>query len=147
MRWGLNKFFYNKNKNSLRTAYVLLLKEKYCDEYGNLLSEYPTFYQFRYFYRKHKKMSTFYISRTGLKNYQKNKRPLLGNTIKQFANHIGIGMLDSTICDIYLVNDNGDLVGRPILTACVDAYSSLCCGYSLSWEGGMYSLRDLPNAP
>ena len=88
-------------------------------------------------------MSTFYISRTGLKNYQKNKRPLLGNTIKQFANHIGIGMLDSTICDIYLVNDNGDLVGRPILTACVDAYSSLCCGYSLSWEGGMYSLRDL----
>lgn len=143
MRWALNKFFYNKNKNSLRTAYILLVKEKYCDEYGNLLSEYPTFYQFRYFYRKHKKMSTFYISRTGLKNYQKNKRPLLGNTIKQFANHIGIGMLDSTICDIYLVNDNGDLVGRPILTACVDAYSSLCCGYSLSWEGGMYSLRDL----
>lgn len=52
-------------------------------------------------------------------------------------------MLDSTICDIYLVNDGGNLVGRPILTACVDAYSGLCCGYSLSWEGGVYSLKSL----
>lgn len=29
------------------------------------------------------------------------------------------------------------------MTACIDAYSSLCCGYSLSWEGGVYSLRGL----
>lgn len=143
MRWALNKFFYNQNKNSLHIAYVLMLREKYCDKYGDLLPEYLSFYQFRYFYRRHKKMSTYYISRNGLKNYQRNDRPLLGNGVQQFANHIGIGMLDSTICDIYLVNDNGDLVGRPILTACIDAYSSLCCGYSLSWEGGMYSLRDL----
>ena len=34
-------------------------------------------------------------------------------------------------------------LGRPILTACVDAYSGLCCGYALSWEGGVYSLRNL----
>ena len=52
-------------------------------------------------------------------------------------------MLDATICDIYLVDDAGSLVGRPILTACVDAYSGLCCGYSLTWEGGVYSLREL----
>lgn len=52
-------------------------------------------------------------------------------------------MLDSTICDIYLVNEAGGLVGRPILTACIDAYSGLCCGYTLSWEGGTYSLRGL----
>lgn len=52
-------------------------------------------------------------------------------------------MLDATVCDIYLVNETGDLVGRPILTACVDAYGGLSCGYSLSWEGGVYSLRNL----
>ena len=52
-------------------------------------------------------------------------------------------MLDATVCDIYLINDEGNLVGRPILTACIDAYSSMCCGYSLSWEGGVYSLRGL----
>ena len=143
MRWALNKFFYTKNKNSLPVAYTLLLKEKYCDSLGNLLPEYPSFYQFRYFYRKTKKMQTYYISRDGLKNYQKNNRPLLGDGIQEYASSVGMGMLDATVCDIYLINEAGNLVGRPILTVCIDAYSSLCCGYSLSWEGGVYSLRGL----
>lgn len=143
MRWALNKFFYTKHKNSLNTAYLFLLKEKYCDAIGNLLPEYPSFYQFRYFYRKTKKMQTYYISRNGLKDYQKNNRPLLGDGIQEYASSVGMGMLDATVCDIYLVNDAGKLVGRPILTVCIDAYSSLCCGYLLSWEGGVYSLRGL----
>lgn len=143
MRWALNKFFYTKHKNSLSVAYTLLLKEKYCDSLGNLLPEYPSFYQFRYFYRKTRKMQTYYISRDGLKDYQKNNRPLLGDGIREYASSVGMGMLDATVCDIYLVNEAGNLVGRPILTACIDAYSSLCCGYSLSWEGGVYSLRGL----
>lgn len=143
IRWALNKFFYTKNKNSLRTAYMFMLREKYCDNNGTLTDKFPSFYQFRYFYRKHKKLETLYISRNGLKDYQRNNRPLLGEGIQDFAPNVGVGMLDSTICDIYLVDDAGNLVGRPILTACVDAYSSLCCGYSLSWEGGVYSIKNL----
>lgn len=143
MRWALNKFFYTRRKNSLTVAYRLLLKEKYCDSLGNLLPQYPSFYQFRYFYRKTRKMQTYYISRDGLKDYQKNNRPLLGDGIQEYASSIGFGMLDATICDIYLINEAGNLIGRPILTTCIDAYSSLCCGYSLSWEGGVYSLRGL----
>lgn len=143
MRWALNKYFYTQRKNSLQTAYTLMLKEKYCGANGLLLSEYPSIHQFRYFYRKHKNMQNYYISRNGLKSYQRNNRPLLGNGIQEFAPNIGMGMLDATVCDIYLVNDAGGIIGRPILTACIDAYSSLCCGYSLSWEGGVYSLRSL----
>lgn len=143
MRWALNKFYYTRQKNSLTTAYMQMLKHKYCDASGNLLSNHPSVHQFRYFYRKHNKRQTEYISRDGLKNYQRNNRPLLGEGIQEFAPCIGTGMLDSTICDIYLVNEAGSLVGRPILTACVDAYSGLCCGYALSWEGGVYSLRNL----
>lgn len=143
MRWALNKFFYNKNRNSIATTYMLMLKEKYRDSYGVLLPEYPTIDQFKYFYRKTKNMQNYYISRDGLSNYQRNNRPLLGDGVQEFAPYIGIGMLDATICDIYLVNEANNLVGRPILTACVDAYSGLCCGYSLSWEGGVYSLRNL----
>lgn len=143
MRWALNKFFYTRNQNSLKTAYTLMLKQKYCDINGKLLPEYPTFNQFRYFYRKTKSMQTYYISRDGLKNYQRNNRPLVGDGVQQFAPNVGVGMLDATICDIYLVDDAGNLVGRPVLTTCIDAYSSLCCGYSLTWEGGMYSLRNL----
>ena len=143
MRWALNKFYYTRQKNSLTTAYMQMLKHKYCDASGNLLSNHPSVHQFRYFYRKHNKRQTEYISRDGLKNYQRNNRPLLGEGIQEFAPSVGTGMLDSTICDIYLVNEAGSLVGRPILTACVDAYSGLCCGYALTWEGGVYSLRNL----
>lgn len=121
----------------------MMLKEKYCDASGVLLPEYPSIHQFRYFYNKTKKMQNYYISREGLKGYQRNSRPLLGEGVCTFAPNVGVGMLDATICDIYLVNEVGNLIGRPILTACIDAYSSLCCGYSLSWEGGVYSLRGL----
>lgn len=143
MRWALNKFFYTTQKQSLHTAYTMMLKEKYCDPMGTLPEEYPSFYQFRYFYRKTRKMQNYYISRNGLTYYQRNNRPLLGDGIQEFAPAVGTGMLDATICDIYLVNEAGNLVGRPILTACIDAYSGLCCGYALSWEGGVYSLRGL----
>lgn len=143
IRWALNKFFYTTKKQSLMTAYTMMLKEKYCDSMGVLESAYPSFYQFRYFYRKTKKMQNFYISRDGLKNYQRNNRPLTGDGVQSFASAIGVGMLDSTVCDIYLINDSGNLVGRPLLTACIDAYSGLCCGYVLSWAGGVYSLRGL----
>ena len=30
IRWGLNKFFYSQKRNSLHTAYTMMLKEKYC---------------------------------------------------------------------------------------------------------------------
>ena len=143
MRWGLNKFYFSYQRHSLKTAYTMMLKAKYCDASGELVAEYPTFNQFRYFYRKRRNKQTYYISRNGLTNYQRNNRPLLGDGIQEYAKAPGMGMLDSTVCDIYLVNESGGIVGRPILTACIDAYSSLCCGYSLSWEGGMYSLRQL----
>lgn len=143
MRWGLNKFFYTKNKNSLKEAYTMLINARFTDEHGKLLPEYPSFHQFRYFYRKTRKMQTLYISRNGLKDYQRNYRPLTGDGVQEYANHVGMGMLDSTVCDIYLVNEAGQLVGRPLLTAAVDGFSGICMGYTLSWEGGVYSLKEL----
>lgn len=143
IRWSLNKYYYTRHQNTLSTVYTLMLKEKYCDKNGVLFDTYPSFYQFRYYYRKNKKNQNYFISRKGIKYYQRNYRPLLGDGIQEFAPAIGYGMLDSTVCDIYLINDSGGIVGRPILTACIDAYSGLCCGYTLSWEGGVYSLRSL----
>ena len=143
MRWSLNKFFYTFEKNSLHTAYVKMLKEKYCDITGTLMDTYPTFNQYRYFYRKTRKLENYYIARNGLTNYQRNDRPCIGDNVRVYASAPGLGMVDATICDIYLVNDTGQVVGRPILTACVDAYSGVCMGYSLGWEGGVYSVRDM----
>ena len=143
IRWSLNKYFYSFEKNSLKTAYVKMLKEKYCDAEGKLLDEYPSYYQYRYFYRKTRKLENYYISRNGLTNYQRNDRPCVGDNVRVYASAPGLGMVDATVCDIYLVNESGQVVGRPILTACVDAYSGICMGYSLGWEGGVYSIRDM----
>ena len=143
IRKALNKWYYTAKKRTLKNVYILMLQNYYCDAEGKLVEKYPSYYQFRYFFRKYNKKSTEYISRNGLSCYQRNQRPLIGNGVQAFAPTVGLGMLDSTVCDIYLISDSGELVGRPILTLCVDAFSGVICGYSLSWEGGMYSLRDL----
>lgn len=141
-RWALNKFYYTQRKHSLPTSYNLMLQHKYTDAAGQLLPGYPPFHRFKYFYQCHRKEQTALISREGKTNYQRNARPLLG-TIQDFAPVVGTAMLDSTICDVYLVNESNQLVGRPVLTLVVDAYTSLICGYHLSWEGGVYSLQQL----
>ena len=143
MRKALNKYYYTTKKRTLKNVYSMMLRDSYCDGEGKLLGAYPSFYQFRYFFRKYNTKQTEYISRNGLSYYQRNQRPLVGDGVQAFAPNVGVGMLDATILDIYLVNESGGIVGRPILTACVDAYSGLCCGYSISWEGGTYSLRNL----
>lgn len=143
IRWALNRFYYNINKNTLKTAYTMMLKERYCDGNGKLLEHYPSYHQFRYFFRKTKDLQKLHVTREGLVNYQRNSRPLLGDGVREFAPCIGTAMLDSTVCDIYLVNEARQVVGRPILSACIDAYSGICMGYSLTWEGGTYSLRNL----
>ena len=93
MRWSLNKFFYNGDKNSLNMAYKMMLKTRYCDDDGKLLEVYPTFYQFRYFYRKMKKLQNFYISRDGLTNYQRNNRPCTGDGVQEYAPAPGEDMI------------------------------------------------------
>lgn len=143
MRKALNKYYYTTKKRTLKNVYTMMLRDSYCDEEGKLLNVYPSFYQFRYFFRKYNTKQTEYISRNGLSYYQRNQRPLTGDGVQAFAPNVGVGMLDATTLDIYLINESGGIVGRPILTACVDAYSGLCCGYALSWEGGVYSLRNL----
>ena len=130
-RWALNRYYYNSNQLSLRTTYTMMLKEKYSDEQGKLLEEYPAFHQFSYYYRTHKNTQTYLISRTGLSNYQRNHRPLLGDGVQEHCSVVGTAMLDSSLLDIYLVDDIGNVVGRPTMTVAVDGYSGMCMGYSL----------------
>ena len=144
IRWGINKFYLNRDKNSLKTAYTLMLKERYCDENGQLLEQYPSFHQFRYYYRTHLKERQKVIMREGINSYERDHRPILG-TVQEYAGHLGVGFLDSTVCDIYIVDDTGNpsSVRRPVLTVCIDGYSSMCLGYSITWQGGVSALRSL----
>lgn len=142
-RWALNKYFYKSDKLSLSQAFKRLIREKYLDSDGKIVQNPPKFHQFKYFYYKNRNESNFIISRLGRGEYDRNYRPLLGEGIREKFTTIGYGMLDSTTCDIYLVNEEGKLIGRPILTACIDAFTGMCLSYSLGWEGGIKSLKKL----
>ena len=144
IQWAINKYYYNRKKNSLNFAYKMMLSKKYTDDEGRLLQKYPSFNQFRYWYSKNKKLLTYYISRNGMSDFMRNDRVLLGDNAQVFASAPGTAMADSTVLDLYVVSDDRtQVVGRPTLSVIVDAYSYLCLGYSLSWEAGEFSLRDL----
>lgn len=130
-------------KLSLKETYRRLLKDKYCKEDGSLVKDYPSFRKFNYYFYKTVKKENLIISREGKSKFMRNHRALLGGGIRDFCPAIGYGMLDSTVCDIYLVDEKKEVVGRPILTACVDGYSSMCLGYSVGYSGGVKSLRSL----
>ena len=119
-----------------------MLKDKYCDEQGKLFPQIPSFRQFNYFYHKTAKRENLIISREGKGEFLRNHRVMLGD-VRDFCPTIGYGMFDSTVCDIFLVNEKGELLGRPTLTACIDGYSSLCMGYSLGFDKGINSLKAL----
>ncbi|MDY6276273.1 MAG: hypothetical protein SPL75_02165 [Bacilli bacterium] len=142
-RWALNKYFYTSKKLSLKQTFKYLVREKYVDSNGKIVQNCPKFHQFRYFYYKTRSESNYIISRLGRGEYDRNYRPLLGGGVRDYFPSIGYGMLDSTIADIYLVNEEGELIGRPIITACIDAYSSMCLGYYVGWKGGSESIRKL----
>lgn len=144
IRWAINKYYYSRKKNSLYFAYKMMLARKYTDEEGRLKDQYPSFNQFRYWYSKNKKLLTYYISRDGMSDFMRNNRVLLGDSVQEYAAAPGLGMADSTVLDLYVVSDDRtQVIGRPILSVIVDAYSFLCLGYSLGWEAGEFSLRDL----
>lgn len=93
IRWALNKYYYTPQKQSLQTAYKMMLRAKFCDAQGQLKSNYPTFWQFRYYFRQHRDPISETISRQGLKAYQRNHRPFTGS-VCDYAHTIGVYMTD-----------------------------------------------------
>ena len=141
IRWALNKFYCTPQKQSLQTAYKMMLRAKYCDAKGRLKPDYPSFWQFRYFFRQHRDPISESISREGIKAYQRNHRPFTG-AVSDYAGTIGTYMTDATVADIYIVSRlSRKPIGRPVIYTMVDAYSRLITGVYVGLEGGQYALR------
>ena len=141
IRWALNKFYYTPQRQSLQTAYKMMLRAKYCDAKGKLKPDYPSFWQFRYFFRQHRDPISESISREGIKAYQRNYRPFVG-AVSDYAGTIGTYMTDATVADIYIVSRlSRRPIGRPVIYTMVDAYSRLITGVYVGIEGGQYALR------
>lgn len=142
-QWALNKYYYNPLKLSLMESYRRMIKDKYYKNNGELAENYPSFRRFSYFFRRTFNKEKAVISRDGKGSFMRNTRTLLGDGVRGFCSTIGYGMIDSTVCDLFLVDEEGNLVGRPVMTACVDGYSSMCMGYWIGFEGGVRSLNGL----
>ena len=141
IRWALNKFYYTPQKQTLTTAYKMMLQARYCDAYGKLLPQYPSFWQFRYYFRCHRDPINETISRQGIKAYQRNHRAFTGS-VRAYAETIGTYMTDATVADIYIVSRiTRKPIGRPIIYTMVDAFSNLITGVYVGLEGGQYALR------
>ena len=141
IRWALNKFYYTPQKQSLQTSYKMMLQAKYCDAKGKLKPDYPSFWQFRYYFRQHRDPISESISREGIKAYQRNHRPFTG-AVSDYAGTIGTYMTDATVADIYIVSRlSRRPIGRPVIYTMVDAYSRLITGVYVGLEGGQYALR------
>lgn len=143
MRWALNKFYYSRNRHTLKNAYTLMLKEKYTDVLGVLQEPYPSFWQFRYFFTSHRDPIRESISREGLKKYQRDHRAFTGD-VREYAAEIGTFMTDATIADIYIVSRfSRKVIGRPVIYTMVDAHTNLIAGLYVGLEGGKHGLRML----
>ena len=84
-RWALNKYYYNSIKMSLKETYRRMIRDKYCDESGKVLSIKPSFRQFSYYYYKTVSQENLIISREGKGNFLRNHRVMLGNGIRDFC--------------------------------------------------------------
>lgn len=140
-RWALNKYYYTPQKQTLPVAYKMMLYARYCDEAGCLKESYPTYYQFRYFFRQHRNAVNELISRNGIRAYQRNHRPFTGS-VQEYAQNIGLYMTDATEADIYIVSTlTRKTIGRPIIYTMVDTYSRLITGVYVGLHGGSEALR------
>ena len=138
-RWAIDTFYYSAKKMSLRSAYDMMLLSRYTDADGHLIMEHPSWHCFRhYFYGEscnNKSRNT--ISRNGLTDYQRNKRPLFGSAMS-WRDKIGAFQMDATQADIYLVSrlDKSAVIGRPNIYMAVDTATQLITGIYVGLDAG-----------
>ena len=139
---ALNRFFYNSSKISLRGTYIAMLREYYMNEEGTLI-KHPSFSKFKRFYYSNRKESNYLISRYGRSKFDRDFRPTLSNGVAEYYKELGYCELDSTLADIWLVNEKNQVVGRPVITIAVDPVTTLCMGVYVGYEETSETIKQL----
>lgn len=130
--WAIRTFYFSAKKLSLRSAYEMMLLQRYTDFEGNLAPTRPTFGSFRaYFYsRSYHKSPRKIIARDGLTHYQRNCQPAFGSA-SEWRTSPGSFQMDATEADIYLRSPDGEPF-RPYIYLAVDSATQLIAGV---WAG------------
>ena len=130
--WAIRTFYFSAKKLSLRSAYEMMLLQRYTDFEGNLAPTRPTYGSFRaYFYsRNFHKSPRKIIARDGLTHYQRNCQPAFGSA-SEWKKRPGSFQMDATEADIYLRSPGGEPF-RPYIYLAVDSATQLIAGV---WAG------------
>ena len=145
--WAIRTFYFSAKKLSLRSAYEMMLLQRYTDFEGNLAPIHPSFGSFRaYFYsRNYHKSPRKIIARDGLTHFQRNCQPAFGSA-SEWRKSPGSYQMDATEADIYLLSPGGEPF-RPYIYLAVDSATQLIAGV---WAGEecdeMSVMRCLENA-
>lgn len=134
---ALEKYYYNKRKNSLITTYELMIKEYFSDDKNNLIKNYPTFGQFKYWFYKYRNLKYEISQRFSSKKYYLNKRPLLNTSTNETFGPGSLFQIDATVADVYLVSrfNKEWIIGRPIVYFVTDVFSRMITGMYVGLEG------------
>ena len=123
-------------------AYQRLLEDRYrtADGNGKLwilpTGERPSLRQFRHFMDTHYSKELIIRRRHGNKEFERNHRPILDNSLSKC---LGVGHqyeADATIADVFLVSamDISKIIGKPTIYFIIDRYSRYIPGFYIGIE-------------
>jgi Integrase core domain/Mu transposase, C-terminal len=160
-RFAIAKFYNNSKENFLTTAYNLMIKEYYYedfyyDENGVRKSilippdKRPTLTQFKYWYEvEQTDIRKTLISRKGSRKYALEHRAITGTSQMETNGPGSRYQIDATIADVYLISEYNRnwIIGRPIIYVVIDVFSRMITGVYVglegpSWAGAMMALAN-----
>lgn len=158
-RAAISQFYYNPKEISLMTAFNLMLKEYFFEDYNIdmgvrkplliLQDQKPTYRQFNYFYNKENNVEREVSSRKGKAAYALLHRPILGSATAEVFGPGARYEIDATVADVYLVSrfNRSWIIGRPIVYIVIDVFSRMIAGVYVglegpSWTGAMMALAN-----
>jgi hypothetical protein len=158
-RKGIRRFYENGTARSLRDAYQRTLEHYFNQGYEiqdgiqvpvlPSTNHLPTFWQFEYWYRKERDLTQMLVKREGQNRYNREHRPLLGESTGMSFGPGSVYQIDATVGDIYLVSelDPQRIIGRPVIYLVVDVFSRMVAGLGVtlegpSWLGAMLALEN-----
>lgn len=158
-RIAVSKFYQNPKENALTTAYELMLKDYFAQDYyfegdvrkSILISQEqkPTFIQFKYWFQKEQDIKEIHISRGGARKHALEGRALLSSSTAEVYGPGSRYQIDATVADVFLVSryNRNWIIGRPVVYLVVDVFSRMVVGVYVglegpSWLGAMMALAN-----
>lgn len=128
----------NAERRSIKYSYEKMLTDYFFEEINSDASslKIPSYGQF---YRRFKQKHTpeqIEKAKVGSKKFNKDLRPILGNSTSESNAPGKRYQIDATIADVYLVSefDCNVIVGRPVIYFCIDVFSRMITGVHVGFN-------------